>query len=127
MKALGGQSAEAAPARDPLVGADPRAAPPLLSPSARDDDPFRRKAMRRARRRDLARLLPAFGALLLATPMLDVFGAPVTVFGAPLIIVYIFGVWAALILAAALVAERAERPVEAYAAKTEGDVSDRAP
>ena len=126
MSAPGRHDAETVGAPDPLAVDDLRAAPPL-SPAALDEDLFRRKAMRRARRRDLARLLPALGALLLATPVLDVFGAPVTLFGAPLIIVYLFGVWAFLILAAALLAERDIRPAGGYARPPEQDGADRAP
>ena len=49
--------------------------------------------------RDAATLLPVAAAVLLLPPFILVFAAPVLVAGIPLIVVYVFGVWAAVILA----------------------------
>lgn len=68
---------------------------------------------------DLARLLPILGAFLLISPLVRIFAVPLTVGGVPAIIWYIFGVWGALIVAAALlgrrVAAREDAAVEAAA------------
>ena len=61
--------------------------------------------------RDAATLLPIAAAVLLLPPFILVFAAPAHVAGIPLIVVYVFGVWAAIILCAWLVARRhARRP-----------------
>ena len=57
--------------------------------------------------RDLALLLPVFGLGLLLPPIIDVAGAAGPVMGLPAGVVYVFGVWAALILIAA----RMSRPL----------------
>lgn len=57
-------------------------------------------------------LLPALGAALIMTPVIRIFAVDVRLFGAPLIMIYVFGVWAALILIAARLASldaRADR------------------
>ncbi|WP_332813041.1 hypothetical protein [Ramlibacter sp.] len=51
----------------------------------------------RQRLRSAAVVLPFLGAFLLLPPFLPLFTARVQVLGMPLIVVYIFGVWAALI------------------------------
>lgn len=56
------------------------------------------------RTRDAAVLLPLIGLFLLMPPMVDVFAAPHRVGGIPLIVVYLLGVWVALVLGAALLA-----------------------
>lgn len=55
------------------------------------------------RARDAAGILPFVGIVLLFPPFVYIFAAPVLVAGVPLIVVYVFGVWAALILVAFLV------------------------
>jgi hypothetical protein len=50
--------------------------------------------------RDAATLLPFAAAALLLPPFILVFAAPVLIAGVPLIVVYVFGVWATVILAA---------------------------
>lgn len=57
--------------------------------------------------RDLAVMLPIVVVLLLMPPLIRIFAAPATLGGIPLIIVYIFAVWAAAILVAIVVARRA--------------------
>lgn len=54
--------------------------------------------------RDLAILLPVFGALLLLPPIVALTVPAGTLGNVPVIVLYLFGVWAALILAAALTA-----------------------
>lgn len=60
--------------------------------------------------RDAATVLPFVAAVLLMPPIVLIFAAPVLVGGIPLIVVYIFGVWVAVILAAFLAARRLARP-----------------
>lgn len=57
-------------------------------------------------------LLPALGAVLLASPIVRAFAVDSRVFGTPTIMMYIFGVWALLIIAAARLA-RIDRASEA--------------
>lgn len=58
------------------------------------------------RLRDAAVLLPVLGLVLLMPPLIRLFAADVVVAGAPLIVAYVFGVWLALIVCAALIARR---------------------
>lgn len=66
--------------------------------------------------RDAAYVLPFLATVLLAPPIILIFTAPVRFAGIPLIVIYIFGVWAAVILAALLLsrglaqADAAEHP-----------------
>lgn len=67
----------------------------------RADQPLRhRKA------RDRAVILPLVGAILFLPPVAAIFRVDATVAGIPLLVLYIFAVWAALILAAAALAPR---------------------
>ena len=61
-----------------------------------------------ARRRDRLVGLFAMGVVAFNPPLLDLFHG--TVFGWPVLYVYIFGVWALLIAALALVLERGRDP-----------------
>ena len=56
--------------------------------------------------RDAAVVLPLLAVFLLMPPVITLFTGPQTVAGVPLIVVYLFGVWLALIVAAALLAWR---------------------
>lgn len=56
--------------------------------------------------RDAATVLPVVTAILLMPPVVLIFAAPATVAGIPLVVVFIFGVWAAAIAAALLLARR---------------------
>lgn len=55
---------------------------------------------------DAAIALPFVAAALLAPPIILTFAAPVVLAGIPLILLYVFGVWAVIILAAFLLARR---------------------
>ncbi len=57
-------------------------------------------ATRKRKLREGALLLPIFGAFLLVSPLITVFTGITTIFGLPLIFVYIFGVWFGLVLSA---------------------------
>lgn len=61
---------------------------------------------RSARAREAAGLLPILGLLLLMPPVITLFVAKVHIAGVPLIVAYLFGVWLALIVCAALLARR---------------------
>ena len=58
------------------------------------------------RLRDAASLLPALGVFLLMPPVITLFAGAHTWLGVPLIVAYLFGVWLALIVCAALLAWR---------------------
>jgi hypothetical protein len=60
--------------------------------------------------RDAAALLPALAALLWMPPVVTLFTGAHTLWGVPLIVVYLFGVWLTLIVAAALLARRLGSP-----------------
>jgi hypothetical protein len=51
------------------------------------------------RARDAATLLPFAAAILILPPVVLLFAVPLVVAGIPLIVVYIFGAWAAIVLA----------------------------
>jgi len=57
---------------------------------------------RSARARDIAVLLPLLGLFLLMPPLITLFAVPLAVAGVPLIVIYLFGVWLALVLGAVL-------------------------
>ncbi|HET6599287.1 MAG TPA: hypothetical protein VFG60_04925 [Burkholderiaceae bacterium] len=69
--------------------------PPDASPAATE---------RETRARDAAVLLPLLGLFLLMPPIIALFVQPVTIAGVPLIVAYVFGVWLALVAAAAWLA-----------------------
>lgn len=66
-------------------------------------------ATRKRKLRDGALLLPLFGAFLLLTPIITIFTGPITVFGLPLMFIYIFGVWLALVIVARAMARRLDK------------------
>lgn len=55
---------------------------------------------------DAAVALPLFGLLLLMPPLITLFALNLDLAGVPLIVIYVFGVWIALIICAALLARR---------------------
>ncbi len=59
-----------------------------------------------ARLRDAAVLLPAIGTFLFLPPAITLFSGGGTLAGVPLIVIYLFGVWLALIAGAAFLARR---------------------
>ncbi len=69
-----------------------------------------RQTYRRRRLRDAARVLPALGVLLWAVPLLWSIEGDQTVASSALM--YLFGVWAILVVAAALIASRLGREAE---------------
>jgi hypothetical protein len=76
----------------------PEEPPPELRPAS---DPFRGH-----RARDAALVLPLAGLVLIAPPAINLFLADLSVFGVPLIGVYLFGVWGLLIVGARLLSRR---------------------
>ncbi len=66
----------------------------------------------RDKTRNLALLLPVFGLFLLMPPAVLAFGMPRTLGGVPLIVLYIFAVWAFLIVSAAFLARRLGAPLD---------------
>lgn len=61
---------------------------------------------RTRRLRDVATLLPIVTMLLLLPPMILVFSAPVAVAGIPLIVIYLYALWAGAVLVTFLVSRR---------------------
>jgi Fe2+ transport system protein B len=55
---------------------------------------------------DAAVVLPLFGVFLLMPPIITLFASGFDIHGVPLIVVYVFSVWIALIVCAALLAKR---------------------
>lgn len=55
---------------------------------------------------DAARVLPILGVFLLMPPVITLFAGIADVAGVPRVVVYLFGVWLALIVCAALLARR---------------------
>jgi hypothetical protein len=77
------------------------------------------RSFRTSKAPDAAVVLPVFGAILLLPPAISLFAAPVEVWGVPLIVLYVFGVWAGLIGCAALLARRLDSPLSPQPAETE--------
>lgn len=71
------------------------AAPPREPPAPEPGNAFRGQ-----RARDAAIILPLFGLALIAPPFVNLFVGGRSLLGVPLLAVYLFAVWAALILAA---------------------------
>lgn len=63
--------------------------------------PLARATLARRRRRDAAFLLPNVGLVLLVSPFTDVFADAGHLFGIPVVVLYVFGVWFGLIAACA--------------------------
>ncbi len=55
---------------------------------------------------EAARVLPILGVFLLMPPVITLFAGIADVAGVPRVVVYLFGVWLALIVCAALLARR---------------------
>lgn len=58
------------------------------------------RAFRRRRRQDAAFVLPLFGVVIFITPIFTIFTKDVSIFGAPLPFLFIFGFWFLLIILA---------------------------
>jgi hypothetical protein len=59
-----------------------------------------------ARIQSAAVVVPLAGLLLLMPPFISLFAAPISLFGIPLVVLYMFGVWAALVLLTRWLARR---------------------
>lgn len=73
-------------------------------------------ALKARKIRDGAMIMPLFGLMVLTPPIANLFAVSGRLFGVPIIVTYIFAVWAVLILGAALLARRLRRT---------GDVTER--
>lgn len=82
---------------------EPDRAPSPPDPAAL---PLARAATARRKRRDLARVLPLLGIVLLASPFIDLVADAGALAGIPVSVLYVFGVWFALIAATARLAAR---------------------
>ncbi|MGF1502530.1 MAG: hypothetical protein ACFBSD_12000 [Paracoccaceae bacterium] len=74
-----------------------------MSDGAPDD---RERQFRARRLADRAAILPVLGTLLLMPPVAQAFAVEGRLFGVPIVILYVFVVWGALILLAARLAGR---------------------
>lgn len=61
----------------------------------------------RRRIADLAVLAPVLVFMLLVPPLIGLFAVETSVFGAPMIVVYLFGVWLLAIVIAAFISRKA--------------------
>jgi hypothetical protein len=77
--------------------------------------------------RDRALILPLVGLLLLTPPLLNVFELDASLAGVPVTLIYVFSVWAGLILAAAALARPLAETEEAEGLDPTRDRRDRAP
>jgi len=66
-------------------------------------------ASRDRKRQDSALFIPLFGTFLFLSPFITVFTGSATVFGLPLIFVYIFGAWLGLVVIARITARRLDK------------------
>ncbi len=82
---------------------------PREQPGAAPADPAADR-VRDRRAQTFATFAPLLGLFLLMPPFIHIFAGPGVLLGVPVIVVYLFGVWAALIAAAALIARRLPRP-----------------
>lgn len=78
------------------------------------------RPLRHRKARDRSLILPAVGAMLFLPPVAQIFEIDGRIGGVPFIVVYLFAVWAALIVAAAALSRRLDGP-ELPAADTDGD------
>lgn len=67
---------------------------------------MKNRALHSSKSPDAAVVLPLLGLFLLMPPIITLFAAQIDIGGIPLIVVYVFGVWAALIVCAAVLARR---------------------
>lgn len=58
---------------------------------------------------DLSVIAPILGFILLVPPVIGLFARDATLFGAPIILVYLFAVWLGLIAIAAILARKLAR------------------
>lgn len=64
------------------------------------------RSFRTGRLRDMAILLPIVGIVVYLTPVLRIFTAQGTVFGVPLVFVFIYGGWVLLIVLSRILGHR---------------------
>lgn len=85
--------------------------------------------MTRQNTRDAILVVTVFGAILLMPPFLPFFDRPIDLFGMPLIVVYVFGVWLTLICLACFLSRRlptdAPREPLGNAEADDGDPNER--
>ncbi|WP_198671028.1 hypothetical protein [Oceanibium sediminis] len=72
----------------------------------RDPADLAERALQRRKHEDGAIATPLAGCLLLASPLLNIFSGDATIFGIPVAFVYVFTVWAGLIIVTRALARR---------------------
>lgn len=81
----------------------------IVSPPLAGHGPIPDDSLRSRKVQDGALLLPIVGMVLLMPPAVQVFTIDGTIFGIPIPVAYVFGVWLALIVVAAFAATRLSR------------------
>jgi hypothetical protein len=90
-----------------MEDASPRPARPGEDAAAPDPgQPLARLALARRKRRDAAIALPLAGVVLFVSPLLDLAAGAGRLADVPVAVIYIFGVWFALIACTARMAQR---------------------
>lgn len=74
--------------------------------SADEESPVKGVRAEPGRTREAALILPFVGLALFSPPLIGLFASDARVFGGPLIVVYIFVAWAALIVGARALSRR---------------------
>lgn len=78
--------------------------------------------MEKRRRLETAALfLTVFGALLIVPPLIGVFNIPITIFGMPVVAIYLFAVWTGLIAATVLMSYKLAQEDEPSEGPSETD------
>ncbi len=63
--------------------------------------------------------LSVFGVILMVPPLLSIFNIPIKLFGAPLVVIYLFSLWLVLIGATFFLSSRLKSPNENNSFRTE--------
>lgn len=79
---------------------------------------------KRRRWQDAAFVIPAFAALLLMPPILNLFTIRKLFFGVPLEVVYLFVIWTALVVGAILLSRRLPHQIDPSAVSDRADPDD---
>lgn len=84
---------------------------PRQTQSISSDDGAESVASTETREKEFALVLPLIGLALFSPPLIGLFARDIFIFGAPMIVAYIFFVWIALICAARWISRRLMRGV----------------
>lgn len=74
-----------------------------------DPKDLARRSAQTRRRRDVLALLPLLGVFLFLSPVVSIFNVEATIFGLPIIFLFVYGAWLAIILLARWISRRADQ------------------